>query len=148
MTDIPAALGLVAREDYDTLTSPRRNQIISKYNKAFSAEKWAVCPVFENEFPKAVSSYHLYMLRIKGADEKVRDNIITEIFNGDVSVNVHFQPLPLLTAYQEAGYKMDDYPESYKMYCNEITLPVYHLLTDEQVDIVIEVVKNAVNKFL
>jgi dTDP-4-amino-4,6-dideoxygalactose transaminase len=70
------------------------------------------------------------------------------IFDQDVSVNVHFQPLPILTAYKNLGYKMEDYPEAWNKYQNEITLPVYFDLTDDQVQTVIKAVKTAVQKVL
>ena len=77
-------------------------------------------------------SYHLYFLRINGIEEETRDAIIQKIFDQDVSVNVHFQPLPLLTAYKERGYDMKDYPKAYDSYKNVITLPVYFDLTTDQ----------------
>jgi dTDP-4-amino-4,6-dideoxygalactose transaminase len=92
--------------------------------------------------------YHLYQLRIADVSEEQRDAIIQEIFEQDVSVNVHFQPLPLLTAYKNLGYKMSDYPEAWNKYSTEISLPVYFNLTDEQVQQVIAAVKTAVFKVL
>ena len=76
--------------------------------------------------------------------ETQRDAIIQEIFEQDVSVNVHFQPQPILTAYKKRGYKMSDYPEAYSKYANEISLPVYYDLSDDNVKTVIEAVKHAV----
>ena len=95
-----------------------------------------------------VTSYHLYQLRIAGITEEQRDTIMQLIFDQDVSVNVHFLPLPTLTAYKKRGYKMEDYPETWNKYHNEISLPVYYNLTDEQVEIVVGAVKNAVNLIL
>jgi dTDP-4-amino-4,6-dideoxygalactose transaminase len=94
------------------------------------------------------SCYHLYQLRIGGASEAQRDAIMQAIFDQDVSVNVHFQPLPILTAYKNLGYNMSDYPQAWSSYENEITLPVYFDLTDDQVQIVISTVKNAVKHVL
>jgi dTDP-4-amino-4,6-dideoxygalactose transaminase len=88
------------------------------------------------------------MLRVKEATEGQRDEIINRIFDKQVSVNVHFQPLPLLTAYKSIGYKIEDYPVSFDNYKNEITLPVYFNLTDEQVQQVITAVKEAVNEVI
>lgn len=145
MTDIQAAIGLIELERYQE-NLDRRKSIFHQYNNAFQHESWAINPVFQTE--NKTSSYHLYLLRIDGASEKKRDAILQEIFNVDVSVNVHFQPLPLLTAYKNLGYKMADYPEAYDSFANEISLPVYFDLTDGQVETVISAVKNAVAKIL
>ncbi len=145
MTDIQAAIGLVELDRYQE-NLERRSSIFHQYLNAFKNEEWAINPLFETD--SKTSSYHLYLLRINGASEEQRDTIIQEIFEQDVSVNVHFQPLPLLTAYKKRGYKMEDYPEAYNKYANEISLPVYFDLSDEQVKLVIDSVKNAVNKVL
>lgn len=145
MTDIQAAIGLVELERYHE-NLERREQIFNAYQIAFKDESWALTPLFEDE--DKTTSFHLYMLRIKGATEMQRDAIIQEIFEHDVSVNVHFQPLPILTAYKKRGYKMEDYPEAYSKYANEISLPVYFDLTDNQVNQVIAAVKASVKKIL
>lgn len=145
MTDIQAAIGLIELKRYQE-NLDRRKVIFDMYSDAFSRESWAIVPIYETD--SKTSSYHLYQLRINGATEAQRDAIIQEIFEQDVSVNVHFQPLPILTAYAKRGYEMGDYPESYQKYANEISLPVYFDLTDEQVGIVIVAVKNAVSKVL
>ena len=88
------------------------------------------------------------MLRLNNFVELQRDQVIQEIFDKDVSVNVHFQPLPLLTAYKSRGYKMEDYPKSFDNYQREITLPLYYSLTNEQVDEVIKVVVASVENVL
>jgi len=142
MTDIQAAIGLVELGRYQE-NLERRKEIFDAYFDAFSQEEWANNPVYETE--DKTSSYHLYLLRINDISEEQRDAIMQEIFNEDVSVNVHFQPLPRLTAYKNLGYKVDDYPEAYLSFANEISLPVYYDLTEEQVQKVIETVKNAVN---
>mgnify|MGYP000075140214 CR=1 FL=1 len=141
MTDLQAAIGLIELDRYQE-NLDRRRSIFHQYNDVFEKEEWALTPLFETE--SKTSSYHLYLLRIKGATEIQRDEIIREIFEQDVSVNVHFQPLPLLAAYKKRGYSMDDYPEAYNKYANEISLPVYFDLTDQQVQTVIHAVKNAV----
>lgn len=145
MTDIQAAIGLVELGRYQE-NLDRRRTIFDAYNSAFSKAEWAILPTAEKN--GVVSSYHLYQLRIKGASEAQRDLIIQEIAENDVSVNVHFQPIPLLTAYKKRGYNMEDYPEAFKMYENEISLPVYFTLTDEQVQTVIATVQAAVEKVL
>ena len=142
MTDLQAAIGLVELGRYQENLN-RRREIFQQYKDAFSAESWVNNPVFETE--NKTSSYHLYLLRINEATEKQRDAIIQEIVEQNVSVNVHFQPLPMLTAYKNLGYKMEDYPEAYNSYANEISLPVCFDLTDEEVQVVVESVKSAVS---
>ena len=145
MTDLQAAIGLVELERYQE-SLDRRKVIFHRYAAAFSGIDWAIEPAFETE--QKTSSYHLYLLRIDGASEEQRDAIIQEIVEYGVSVNVHFQPLPLLTAYKKRGYSMDDYPEAYAKYANEISLPVYFDLTNDQVDQVIASVVASVKKVL
>ncbi|MDX2360096.1 MAG: DegT/DnrJ/EryC1/StrS aminotransferase family protein [Crocinitomicaceae bacterium] len=145
MTDLQAAIGLVELERYQE-NLDRRKSIFHQYASAFANEGWAINPLFETA--NKTTSYHLYLLRIAGVTEEQRDAIIQEIFEHDVSVNVHFQPLPLLTAYKKRGYKMEDYPEAYNKYANEISLPVYYDLSDEQVQTVIAAVKNSVQKII
>ena len=145
MTDLQAAIGLVELERYQE-NLDRRKVIFDQYAAGFATESWAIQPPFESD--GKISSYHLYLLRVDGASEEQRNAIMQEIFEQDVSVNVHFQPLPLLTAYKKRGYKMEDYPEAYNKYANEISLPVYFNLTDDQVQTVISAVKAAVKKVL
>ena len=116
------------------------------YDSGFSHFKWALTPLYVDD--SRISSFHLYQLRINGANEQERDAIMQEIFNQDVSVNVHFLPLPTLTAYKKRGYRMEDYPETWNKYQNEISLPVYYNLTDDQVNTVIQSVIHAVSTVL
>ena len=90
------------------------------------------------------SSYHVFLLRIKGITESLRDQIIRKIFDQEVSVNVHFIPLPMMTYYKNAGYRIEDFPVSYSNFSREITLPVYYDLTDDQVATVVAAVVKAV----
>ena len=145
MTDIQAAIGLVELERYEE-NLERRSDIFKAYDQAFANEPWALTPVHTTE--TKMSSYHLYQLRVAGATEAQRDAIIQEIFEEDVSVNVHFQPIPMLTAYKKRGYKISDFPETYNKYANEISLPVYFNLTDTDVLTVISAVKKAVKTVL
>ena len=145
MTDLQAAIGLVELERYEE-NLERRKQIFEAYDAAFKSENWAITPVFKSD--NRETCYHLYLLRIANVSEAQRDAIIQEIFEQDVAVNVHFQPLPLLTAYKERGYSIDDYPEAYLKYAAEISLPVYYNLSDDQVNTVISAVKNAVKLVL
>jgi dTDP-4-amino-4,6-dideoxygalactose transaminase len=143
MMDIQAAIGLIELGRYESNLS-RRKEIFSRYEAGFVNQSWAIRPIFKTE--EKESSYHLYMLRIKDATEGQRDEIINRIFDKQVSVNVHFQPLPLLTAYKSIGYKMDNYPVAFDNYKNEISLPVYFNLTDDQLDTVVKAVCEAVNE--
>jgi dTDP-4-amino-4,6-dideoxygalactose transaminase len=86
----------------------------------------------------------LYCLRIKNIIESERDKIIQKIFEQDVAVNVHYRPLPLLTAFSSKGYRMGNYPVAYQNYAREITLPVWYGMTDEMIDQIIKTVVSAV----
>jgi dTDP-4-amino-4,6-dideoxygalactose transaminase len=145
MTDLQAAIGLVELERYQE-NLDRRKAIFRQYDGAFSTEEWAVTPVHTTDTKQ--SCYHLYQLRIKDASEAQRDAIMQAIFDQDVSVNVHFLPLPTLTAYKKRGYRIEDFPETWNKYHNEISLPVYFDLSDEQVATVIAAVKNAVKQVI
>jgi dTDP-4-amino-4,6-dideoxygalactose transaminase len=145
MTDLQAAIGLIELDRYQE-NLDRRKSIFMQYNEAFTSKDWAITPKFKDE--KRETCYHLYLLRIAGITEEKRDAIMHEIFEQDVSVNVHFLPLPTLTAYKNLGYKISDYPETWNKYSNEITLPVYFDLTDEQVQKVIQAVNFAIEKVL
>lgn len=145
MTDLQAAIGLVELDRYQE-NLDRRKAIFEAYDAAFKQKEWAITPIYKNESKE--TCYHLYLLRIAGATEAQRDAIMQEIFDQDVSVNVHFQPLPILTAYKKRGYKIEDYPETWNKYSNEITLPVYFDLTDDQVNTVINAVNKAVSAIM
>ncbi len=146
MTDIMASIGLVELSRYEDDTLHYRKSIYSQYTDAFSQYEWAQLPIYETEDRK--SSYHVYCLRVKGITEQQRDEIIQRIFNRDVSVNVHFQPLPLLSAFKNKGYKMEDYPVAYDNYCREISLPVWYGLSEEMVKTVIDAVICSVEEVL
>jgi len=145
MTDIQAAIGLVELARYAE-TLERRKTIFEMYDSAFQKEDWALLPLHTTA--TKTTSYHLYQLRINGATEDQRDAIIQKISEAQVSVNVHFQPIPMLTAYKKRGYKIEDYPETYAKYANEISLPVYYDLSDASVLIVVSEVKRAVEDVL
>jgi dTDP-4-amino-4,6-dideoxygalactose transaminase len=143
MTDLQAAIGLVELDRYQE-NLDRRKAIFNQYDEAFKKHPWAITPLHTSDHK--ISCYHLYQLRIADITEAQRDAIMQVIFDQDVSVNVHFLPLPTLTAYKKRGYKMEDYPETWNKYHNEISLPVYFNLTDEQVKIVVEAVVKGVIK--
>lgn len=144
MTDIMAAIGLVELSRYDSDTLPRRKVIFDKYTELLSKHEWAQIPEYRND--KAESSYHLYPLRIKNVSEALRDEIIQEIFEQDVSVNVHFIPVPMMSFYRKLGYDIKNYPVTYDNFSREISLPVFFDLSDEQVEMVVSAVVKAVSK--
>ena len=146
MTDIMASIGLVELSRYEDDTLHYRKCIYDQYTDAFSRYGWAELPIYETEDRK--SSYHVYCLRVKGITEQQRDVIIQRIFDKDVSVNVHFQPLPLLSAFKNKGYKIEDYPVAYDNYCREISLPVWYGLSEEMVKTVIDAVICSVEEVL
>jgi dTDP-4-amino-4,6-dideoxygalactose transaminase len=129
MTDILASLGLIELERYERETLKARKSIFDRYTELLRKYEWAELPLYETADKK--SSYHLYCLRIKNISEEQRNEIIQRIFDKDISVNVHYQPLPLLTVFKNKGYKMADYPTAYDNYSREISLPVWYGLTDE-----------------
>jgi len=146
MTDIQASIGMVELERYDSDTLIRRKQVFDYYTDAFKNNPKFILPFYEDENYK--SSYHVYLLRVAGVNEAQRDEIIQKIFDREVSVNVHFQPLPLLTFYKELGYKMADYPQAYNNYMCEISLPVFYDLTDEMLQTVVKAVKDSVDEII
>ena len=134
MTDIQASIGLVQLNRYDGLLK-RRHEIIAKYDAAFSEYP------FITQFHKtenSISSGHLYLLRIEDIDMEKRNEIISKMGERGVSTNVHYKPLPLLTAYKEMGFDIADYPNAYNLFLNEISLPLYSTLSDEAVDYIID----------
>lgn len=141
MTDICAAIGIVELKRYDEDTILRRKAIVDRYNIAFAEDLRYELPLHETRSKR--SSYHLYPLRIRHITESQRDQIITEIFKRDVSVNVHFIPVPGTSFYRSLGYNPEDYPVALDNFRREISLPVYYDLSNEQVDDVIKAVKEA-----
>jgi dTDP-4-amino-4,6-dideoxygalactose transaminase len=143
MADVNAAIGLAQIRQYDNLLQERQ-RIFHKYNDAFSKFDWAVLPP-EKENGRR-TSYHIYALRINNFTEEQRDAMIEEITNHDVSVNVHFIPMPMLTFFKDLGYDIINYPVAYNNYKSEISLPIFPQLTDEEVDYVIKTVVDAYQK--
>jgi dTDP-4-amino-4,6-dideoxygalactose transaminase len=146
MTDISAAIGLIELARYDNDTQLKRKQIFETYQSAFSKDDRFQVPVYHTD--SKTGCYHLYPLRIKGITEVQRDAIMKEIFDCDVSVNVHFIPVPAMTFYKNLGYDMKNYPTTYDNFIREISLPVFYNLTEEQAQTVINAVINSVNKVL
>ena len=139
-------MGLVELARYDDDTLVKRKKIFDFYTSQFKDDARFVLPVYETADKR--TSYHVYTLRVKNVSEEQRNEIIRRINGKEVSVNVHFQPLPLLSFYNGLGYKMSDYPQAYNNYKCEISLPVYYDLTDEQMQTVVKAVKEAVDEVL
>lgn len=142
MPDVLAAIGLIELPRYDAEVLRRRKEIFDAYSSAFSHDSRFQIPLCDRGGTH--SCYHVYALRINGITEEQRDAVMQRIFEREVAVNVHFIPLPLLSFYRNAGYRMEDYPVAYDNYSREISLPVYFGLTDEQVQTVIAAVFEAV----
>ena len=146
MPDILASIGLVELFRYDNDSLVKRKSIFDYYNSELSKYEWAIIP--QHFTKEKSSSYHLYQLRIKGLDELTRDLIIQQVNQNRVSVNVHFQPLPLFSFYKNLGYKIEDYPTAYKNYACEISLPVFYDITPVQMKRVIDILVKAVQELL
>ncbi len=146
MTDVLSAIGLVEFDRYETETLPRRKQIFEQYTKALNEYDWAITPHFTDD--ERETSYHLYLLRIKGVSLEQRNEIIQEIFKQEVSVNVHYKPLPMLSYYKGLGYDVEKYPVAKSIWETEISLPVYYDLSDDDVQKVIDAVVKSVEKIV
>ena len=134
MTDIMASLGLVQLRRYPGLLK-RRREIIERYNEAFREEN---VTVLEHYTDTSQSSGHLYLVRVNGKTREECNEIIEKMAEKGIATNVHYKPLPLLTAYKNLGFDIKDYPNAYHMFENEITLPLHTKLSDEDVKYVIE----------
>lgn len=145
LADVNAAIGLAQIRKYEGLLKERK-RVFTRYNDALKQYDWALTPPAVT--PGKESSYHVYALRIKDVTEQQRDEIIQEIAKSEVAVNVHFVPMPMLTLFREMGYDIKDYPQAYRNYAHEISLPIYPQLTDEQADFVIRTVVEAHNKVM
>ncbi len=144
MTDIQASMGLVELARYDDDTLVKRKYIFEIYDNAFNHDERYILPLYETT--DSISSYHVYLLRVKDITEAQRDEIITKINEKGVSVNVHFQPLPLLSFYKSLGYDIKDYPQAFENYKCEISLPVFYDLTNEQLQTITNAVKTSVEE--
>ena len=133
MTDIMAAIGLKQLERYPELLN-RRRQIIERYNEAL---KDCNVQVLNHYDESHAGSGHLYLVRLLGKDLEYRNNVIIEMAKRDIACNVHYKPLPMMTAYKNLGFDIKDYPNAYNQFVNEVTLPLHTCLTDEQVEYVI-----------
>ena len=134
MTDVAAAMGLAQMQRYDALLS-RRKDIIQRYDAAFKPLGVQVLKHYTEDYQ---SSGHLYITRIPGITSDQRNEIIIRMAEQGIACNVHYKPLPMMTAYKNLGYDIADYPNAYRYFENEITLPLHTCLTDEMVVYVIE----------
>lgn len=138
MTDIMASIGMVQLQRYPRLLA-RRKEIIEQYNNEFLSSGMKVLPHYEdvNE-----SSGHLYLMRIPGITEEKRNGVIMKLAERGIAANVHYKPLPMMTAYKKLGFSIDNYPNAYHQYENEVTLPLHTRLTDDDLEFIIKNVKS------
>lgn len=134
MTDIMASLGISQLRRYDRMMA-RRHEIIARYDAALPALS---ATALRHSGPDFRSSGHLYLMRLEGADVQKRNAFITAMAEKGVATNVHYKPLPMHTAYKALGFDIQDFPNAYHLYENEVTLPLHTCLTDEQVDYILE----------
>lgn len=144
MTDILAGFGLIQLSRYEGLME-RRKVIIEAYDKALSEIGVESLKHYGDDF---TSTGHLYLARVPGISESERNEIIIKMAEAGIATNVHYKPLPMFTAYKNLGFDIKDYPNAYKQYANEITLPLHTLLSDEDVEYVCESLKRAIGEIL
>ena len=133
MTDISAAIGLVQIRRYAELLH-RRRQIVERYNEALKDCNVQVLNHYGDDHQ---SSGHLYLVRLLGKDSEYRNEVIRKMAERGIACNVHYKPLPMMTAYKNLGFDIKDYPNAYRQFENEVTLPLHTRLTDEDVEYVI-----------
>ncbi len=142
MTDIMAALGLVQMERYPKLLE-RRHEIVAKYNAALEGLNVAV---LNHKDADHCSSHHLYLVRLLGKTREETNKVIEQMAERGIATNVHYKPLPMMTAYKALGFDIKDYPNAYHLFENEITLPLHTCLTDEDVEYItsnfVDIIKN------
>lgn len=134
MTDIMAGIGLAQLKRYPELLR-RRRQVIERYNVALEPYDVTVLPHYGNDHS---SSGHLYMVRVNNISIDQRNEIIIKMAERGIATNVHYKPLPMMTAYKAMGYDIKDYPNAYEQFHNEITLPLHTRLSDEDVEYILE----------
>ena len=139
MTDIMAAIGLAQLNRYEKLLD-RRFELVKKYNEALADLPVTVLQHYGDNFR---SSSHLYLVNIFGKTREECNQIIEKMAQDGVATNVHYKPLPLLSAYKKRGFDIKDYPNAFDRYSNIISLPIYSTMTDEEIDYVIESFKKA-----
>lgn len=133
MTDIMASIGLIQFDRYPKILK-RRKEIIKKYTEALENFGFFVLKHYSNQHE---SSGHLYLTRLIGKDEEFRNKVIEKMAERGIATNVHYKPLPLLSAYKNLGFNIEDYQNAYEIYRNEITLPLHTLLKDKEIDYIL-----------
>lgn len=145
MTDIMAAIGLVQLKRYPEMLY-RRRQIITRYNEALNELPVQVLNHYPKDDTTTTSSGHLYITRLLGRTDQERRDVIVKMAERGIACNVHYKPLPMMTAYKALGFDINDYPNAYAQFVNEVTLPLHTRLTDEMVEYVIsnyvDIIKN------
>lgn len=144
MTDIMAGIGLAQLERYESLLEKRR-AYIEKYDAALRPLGVQTLVHFSDEH---ISSGHLYLTRVPGISDKERREIIVRMAGAGIATNVHYKPLPMMTAYKNLGFDIADFPNARAYYENEITLPLYTRLTDEDIDYIIENYSSIIKEYL
>ena len=144
MTDMAAGLGLAQMKRYKGLLE-RRKEIIGKYDAALKPLGIEVLDHYSEEHQ---SSGHLYITRIPGITLEQRHEIIVKMAEAGIACNVHYKPLPMMTAYKNLGFDIQDYPNAYERFANEITLPLHTKLTDEEVNYVVEQYSRIVKEYI
>ena len=142
MTDIAAAIGIAQLRRYPSLLK-RRRRLIEYYNRELADQNVSVLQHY-SEKDRIASSGHLYLVKLIGQTEEYRNDVIRRLATLGVASNVHYKPLPMMTAYKKLGYDIKDYPNAFDMYKNEITLPLYSKLTDDEAQYVIDSFKRAI----
>lgn len=144
MTDIMAAIGLAQLKRYDRILE-RRREIIERYDAAFHPLGIETLRHYTDEWR---SSGHLYITRIPGIDPQQRQEIIVKLAEAGITANVHYKPLPMMTAYKNMGFDIKDCPNAYERFANEITLPLHTKLSDEQIAYLTEKYSEIVSEYL
>ena len=143
MTDIIASIGLVQLQRYDNEILKKKQELVSYYEKYLrDLVNKIELPIFKNNIKE--SCRHLYMIRLKNQDEGKRNEIIAKLGEKDIATNVHFQPVPLLTAYKNLGFQIENYPNAYNQYKNEISLPLHDFLSEDDVKYICEYIKKLI----
>ena len=146
MPDINAAIGLSQIKKYKNILLPERQNIFLKYNSILSQYNWAILPTFVVDSRK--SSCHLYQFRIKGFEESQRDELISKLSSLGIGVNVHYIPLPMLSYFKKIGLDIKNFPSSYNLYKNEISLPIYNGLSLQNVNYICLKLSEIINKII
>lgn len=146
LTDIAAAIGLKQLDRYQAMLEKRRN-IFKVYTDVLSKEDFSIIPFSKND-EGTETSYHLYLYRVKGLSLENRNHVIQDLAEKGIATNVHYKPLPMMTAYKNLGYDIKDYDNAYNQFVNEISLPVYSTLSLEDAQYVAENVVDSIKKVL